>query len=99
MGAVFGVNIVLHPIPSLDSKPYIVVVGPDAHLWFCESGASKIGRFNPENGRCVEFDTATPNSRPIGIIPGADGNLWFCESAADQVGRITPAGDIARWYR
>src|ERR1700741_3577044 len=88
-----AVNIVLHHIPSVDSKPYIIVVGPDDHLWFCESGASKIGRFNPNERSFVEFDTPTPNSRPIGIVPGADGNLWFCQSAVDQVARVTLAGE------
>jgi len=47
-------------------------VRPRSHLWFCESGASKIGRLNPGNGSFVEFATPTPNSKPIGIIPEAD---------------------------
>jgi virginiamycin B lyase len=29
------VEIILHPIPSPDSKPYIIVVGADRHMWFC----------------------------------------------------------------
>src|SRR5262249_17510138 len=67
------VEIVLHPIPTPQSKPYIIVFGPDQHLWFCESGTSKIGRMNPSNSSFIEFDTPTPNSRPIGITPAADG--------------------------
>ena len=39
-----------HKIPSADSKPYIAMQGPDGALWFCESGASKIGRFDPDRG-------------------------------------------------
>ena len=67
------VEIVLHPIPSADSKPYIIVFGPDRQLWFCESGTSKIGRMNPADGSFVEFATPTPDARPIGITPAADG--------------------------
>ncbi len=52
------VEIILHPIPTADSKPYIIVFGPDQQLWFCESGTSKIGRMNPGNGSFVEFDEA-----------------------------------------
>jgi virginiamycin B lyase len=92
-----SVEIVLHPIPSVDAKPYIIVVGPDGNLWFCESGTAKIGRLDPRSLRFTEFATPTPNSRPIGIIPGADGNLWFCENAANQVGRITPTGVITEF--
>src|SRR5204863_9981328 len=82
------VESVLHPIPTRDSKPYIIVFGPDQHLWFCESGTSKIGRMNPNNGSFTEFDTPTPNSRPIGITPAPDGALWFCENACNRTGRI-----------
>jgi len=86
------VEIVLHPIPSPDSKPYIIVFGPDRHLWFCESGTSKIGRMNPDDGSFVEFSTPTPNAKPIGITPAADGALWFCENAGNRIGRITTSG-------
>ena len=62
------VEIVLHPIPTADSKPYIIVFGPDQQLWFCESGTSKIGRMNPGNGSFIEFDTPTPNSRLSAVV-------------------------------
>src|SRR5262245_23402956 len=91
------VEIALHPIPTPDSKPYIIVFGPDRHLWFCESGTSKIGRLNPADGSFVEFDTPTPDSRPIGITPAADGALWFCENAGNRIGRITTAGAITEF--
>ena len=32
-----------HRIPSAGSAPYICVEGPDHNLWFCESGAAKVG--------------------------------------------------------
>src|SRR6185312_13519836 len=88
------VEIVLHPIPSADSKPYIIAYGPDRHLWFCESGASKIGRMNPADGSFVEFATPTAEAKPIGITLAADGALWFCENAAHKIGRITTSGEI-----
>src|SRR5438132_14400331 len=81
------IEIVLHPIPTPDSKPYIIVFGPDQHLWLCESGTSKIGRLNPANGAFTEFATPTPDSRPIGITSAADGPLGFCETAATTTGR------------
>src|ERR1700722_6464244 len=91
------VEIRLHPIPTPDAKPYIIVVGPDGALWFCESGTAKIGRLDQSTGRFTEFATPTESSRPIGIIPGPDGNLWFCENAANQIGRITPQGAFSEF--
>ena len=44
-----SVQIREHKIPSAGSAPYICVEGPDRHLWFCESGAAKIGRFDPRS--------------------------------------------------
>src|SRR5438093_12697026 len=88
------IEIVLHPIPTPDSKPYIIVFGPDQHLWFCESGTSKIGRLNPANGAFTEFATPTPDSCPIGITSAADGALWFCENAANKIGRMITYGAI-----
>src|ERR1051325_3863926 len=38
------VEIRLHPIPSPDAKPYIIVVGPDGRLGLCERGTAQIGR-------------------------------------------------------
>ena len=56
-----------HRIPTAGSAPYICVEGPDRCLWFCESGAAKIGRFDPATGAFTEFPLPTPDSTPIGI--------------------------------
>ncbi len=87
-----------HRIPSADAKPYIAVEGPDGALWFCESGAAKIGRFDPDRATFTEFALAAKTATPIGIAAGADGNLWFCEKAVNRIGRITPRGEIAEFH-
>ena len=63
-----------HKIPSADSKPYIAVEGPDRCLWFCESGAAKIGRLDPDRGAFTEFALANKAATPIGITTGSDGD-------------------------
>lgn len=78
-----------HRIPSANSAPYICVEGPDRNLWFCESGAAKIGCFNPRSGAFTEFALPTPGATPIGIALGADGNLWFAQKKANKIGRLT----------
>ncbi len=86
-----------HRIPTPGSKPYILTLGPDGNLWFCQSGASKIGRLSPKDGTFTEFAVPTPDSQPIGIITGADGNLWFTEYSAHKIGRITLDGKITEF--
>src|ERR1700737_3841259 len=86
-----------HTIPTPDSKPYIAVEGPDGNLWFCESGASKIGCFDRDAGTFREFALPAAGSMPVGIAVGGDGNLWFTEKAGNRVGRITLDGVIAEF--
>jgi virginiamycin B lyase len=84
----------LHKIPTAKSEPYICVPGPDGCLWFCESGASKVGRLNPSNGLFDEFVLPARDAKPIGITAGSDGNMWFCAKAANKIGRISVGGEI-----
>ena len=93
-----------HRIPTAGSKPYIAVEGRDRCLWFCESGASKIGRLDPKTYTFKEFDLPTANATPIGIVVGPDGNLWFAEKIRRQDrphhaagrGHRIPAADTER---
>jgi virginiamycin B lyase len=86
-----------HRIPTEGSKPYIAMEGFDGCLWFCESGASRIGRFDPVRASFTEFELPTPNATPIGITVGGDGNYWFCEKTGNKIGRLTPRGEITEF--
>ena len=79
-----------HKVPTPDSKPYIAVEGPHGNLWFCESGAAKIGCLDPNTGTFREFVLPAAGSMPVGIAVGGDGNLWFTEKQGNRVGRICP---------
>ena len=37
-----------HRIPTAKARPYIVTLGPDGNVWFCESGADRIGRLSDQ---------------------------------------------------
>lgn len=71
-----------HRIPTPDARPTIIARGPDANVWFCESGAGKIGRLSTRDGTLAEFPLPDKDAMPIGIVAGADGNLWFTEARA-----------------
>jgi virginiamycin B lyase len=88
---------VAHAIPTANAKPYLITPGPDNAIWFCESGAGKIGRLDLGSGAISEFVIPTPDNQTTGIAAGADGNLWFSENATAKIGRITPKGAIAEF--
>jgi hypothetical protein len=84
-------TIVEFHLPTANSSPAGIAVGPDGNLWFTEYGGNKIGRITT-TGTISEYELPTANSAPLGITAGSDGNLWFTEQGNDKIGRITPQG-------
>jgi streptogramin lyase len=82
------------PIPTPNSDPIGIALGPDGALWFAEENVSnKIGRITTA-GAITEFPASNPNVSG-GITAGPDGNLWFTEY--NHIGRITTAGVITEF--
>ena len=86
-----------HQIPTPGSKPYIAIEGFDGCLWFCESGTSKIGRFDPKTTTFTEFDLPTPNATPIGITSAATAITGSAKRPRNRIGRITPQGKVTEF--
>jgi streptogramin lyase len=86
------------PVPTLNSQPAGITVGPDGALWFTEENGHKIGRITT-GGRITEYPIPTNPSSPAEITAGPDGNLWFTEFGANppKVGRLTTAGAFTEW--
>jgi virginiamycin B lyase len=70
-----GASIQEFAVPTPNSGPIGITVGPDGNLWFTEFNGSKISRMM-EDGQITEFSIPTPNSGPDGIATGPDDNLW-----------------------
>jgi len=90
------VSITEYAIPTPGSLPGGIVVGPDAAMWFYESGANQIGRITL-HGTITEYSIPTPGAslgRQGFLAAGPDGALWFTENAARRLGRITVDGSI-----
>jgi streptogramin lyase len=87
------------PIPTPNSLPQGMTVGPDGALWFTENAAAanKIGRITSA-GAITEHTIPTSNSGPAYITSGPDGALWFTENGGNKIGRITTAGTITNEY-
>ena len=79
-------------IPTADSEPISIILGPDGNLWFTEQNASNVARVTLD-GVITEFRTPT-FSFPLDITAVPDGNVWFSEGAVGQVAFITPSGQI-----
>jgi streptogramin lyase len=85
-------------VPTPNSQPAGITVGPDGAIWFTEENGHKIGRITTD-GAITEYQIPTFPSTPGEITAGPDGNLWFTEFGANppKVGRLTTAGVFTEW--
>jgi streptogramin lyase len=87
-----GVQIRSWPIPTPDSEPIEITLGPDGNLWFTEQNGNAVARVTPR-GVITEFTPPT-FSFPGDITAGPDGNVWFTEGSNGRIARISPDGRI-----
>lgn len=83
-------------IPTAESGPDVITVGPDKALWFTEHRARKIGRITVQ-GQLTEFALPQASNAagfPSSMTVGPDGALWFAEDQDTIIGRITVQGQI-----
>lgn len=85
-----------YPIPTPDSQPNAIILGPDGNMWFTEPNADKIGKSTP-GGAITEYSVPTPDAAPGYVTAGPDGNVWFTEAFGDKIARITPSGVITEY--
>ncbi len=85
-----------YDVPTADSDPLSITLGPDGAMWFTEEDGGQIGRIDA-GGTMSQFPVAI--TRLGGITTGPDGNLWFTEPDADRIGRMTPAGVVSHFPR
>src|SRR5215510_15867452 len=80
-------------IPTANSQPEGITLGPDGNMWFTEASANQIGRIDPK-GNITEFVIPQSFSAPVDIVAGADGALWFTEESGfpQGIGRVTTNG-------
>src|SRR5215216_1333454 len=62
-------------IPTANSQPAGITLGPDGNMWFTEAAANQIGRIDAK-GNITEFVIPQAFSAPVDIVTGADGALW-----------------------
>jgi streptogramin lyase len=80
-------------IPTANSGPRGITVGPDGNLWFTEFIAGKVARITPQ-GTVTEFRINTPKgvaSHPLGITSGptGDGHLYVTPEELGEVIQVS----------
>ncbi len=88
-----GLVITEYDVPTADSGPNGITVGPDNALWFTESNAKKIGRIT--TGGAIKEFIATNAVYPQGITTGPDNRLWFTDVTGNKIGRLATNGNVA----
>jgi uncharacterized repeat protein (TIGR01451 family) len=87
------------PVPTANSNPFGITVGPDGNLWFTENAVAQIGTINVTSHAITEFPTPRQRSFPVGITLGPDRNLWFLEETGTVsqavLGAPSTAPDLA----
>jgi virginiamycin B lyase len=73
-------------VPTADSWPLGITVGPQGALWFTERLADKVGRMTTA-GHFTEWNLSA-GAFPNRIVVGPDHAIWFTELGTSEVGRI-----------
>jgi streptogramin lyase len=77
-------------VPTANSSPFDMTLGPDSYIYFTESVGDRIGKMTWD-GSIVEYPVPTVSSSPHEITAGPDGNLWFTYFG-NKIGSITADG-------
>jgi sugar lactone lactonase YvrE len=80
-------------LPTADSAPTGIVIGPDGALWITEENGDRIAR-SQRSGRPPSSHMPRPGAPGLGIVSGPDGALWFTDRGADEVDRMTLTGSV-----
>ena len=66
-------------LPTEDSGPFAVLLGPTGKIWFSQQTVGQIGYLNPQTGEIKEFSPESPLATPETMIFDQDGNIWISE--------------------
>jgi streptogramin lyase len=83
-------------VPSLHSRPFRIVPGPDGNMWFTDTDEALIGKITP-SGQITEYPIGS-GKHPYDLIAGSDGNIWFTEQFNNKIGAVDLAGNLIHEY-
>ncbi|HEY4385165.1 MAG TPA: hypothetical protein VGN34_11935 [Ktedonobacteraceae bacterium] len=78
-----------YPIPTEDSRPASIILGPDHTIWFAETNTNLVGRFDKTTRTIAEFATPSIGTSPDHIISGPGNALWFNSTHGNAIASAT----------
>jgi virginiamycin B lyase len=89
-------------VPTAQSGPLAVTIDSKGDVWFTESNASKIAKYNPASNQFEEFQLPYGLGDMWGIIATHDGEIWFTQYGASSAstyatGGFLPGGRGTLW--
>lgn len=85
-------------VPTLGSQPQDITVDVLGRVWFAETGANQIGRFDPSTETFAEYPLPTPGGQPTRLAVDSRGIVWFTDPVANAIGRLDPISKEVRMY-
>ncbi len=82
-------------IPTPCTQPLAIVTDPNGNVWFTETNAGRIAKFDPQTETFVEYNNAQwanlPAQRSMmwGIDYAPDASLWFTDEAHDSLWKFS----------
>jgi virginiamycin B lyase len=93
-------------LPTACAEPVGITVGADGTVWFAESAARKIGKFDPDTKEFKEY--TLPGEERTEAAPIASiwtmkfdrsGKLWFPDVVSNSIWKFDPASEKFEKYR
>lgn len=84
-------------IPTGSSKPVDIAVDGQGLVWFSESEANKIGRFDPWTAEFSEYPVE-PRNKPLGVAVDKYNFVWFTIPDANKIVRLDPRSGLCDTY-
>jgi virginiamycin B lyase len=70
------------------AQPYGMAVDRQGLVWYCEAGANKLVRFDPQSEKFETFPMPSANSYVRNIARDSRGRLWLALSGANKIAMV-----------
>jgi len=82
-----------YKIPTPCTQPLAIVADPNGNIWFTQTNAGRIAKFDPTNEIFTEYENPIWNkdtsSMMWGIDYSPDASLWFTDEATDGIWKFS----------